>query len=343
MSPGDPSSPSRSRLAVVGGGAWGSVLAALLAGRGHEVRLWTRDRDRAERWAASGRDPAGRCPASAAPAVRAEPDLAATVADAEGLFLAVPNAALDGVLAALAACAPPGALPVSCSKGLLAPDLTRPSALIARALGDEAAVLSGPNLASEIAAGLPAAATAAAREPHRARRLQEWLNGPRFRVYVDDDPIGVEAAGAYKNVIALAAGMADALALGDNAKGALIARGLAETVRIGRHLGGRTRTFYGLAGVGDLVATCTSGASRNRRAGARLAGGETAEALLASGLTAEGLGTVRAVVAYADRHGLRLPIARQVHAVAFEGRPADDALAVLLAGDPGEEWGGPPG
>jgi glycerol-3-phosphate dehydrogenase (NAD(P)+) len=343
MSPRDPSSPSRSRLAVVGGGAWGSVLAALLADRGHRVRLWTRDRDRAAGWAASGRDPAGHCPPSAAPAVRPEPDLAAAVAEAEGLFLAVPNAALNDVLAPLAACAPPGALAVSCSKGLLAPELTRPSALIARALGGEAAVLSGPNLAPEIAAGLPAAATAAAREAHRARRLQGWLSGERFRVYVDDDPIGVEAAGAYKNVIALAAGMADALALGDNAKGALVARGLAETVRVGRHLGGRTRTFYGLAGVGDLVATCTSGASRNHRAGARLAGGEAAEALLASGPTAEGLGTVRAVVAYADRHGLRLPIARQVHAVAFEGRPADAALAVLLAGDPGEEWDGPPG
>lgn len=324
---------------MLGAGAWGSVLAALLGERGHDVRLWVRDPGRATHWAEQRRDPLRRTPVELPATVRPTADLAAAVADAEAAFAVVPNAALDDVAARLRSAAPRGLPLVSCSKGLFAPDLSRPSTRLAAALpGSRVAVLSGPNLANEIAAGLPAAATVAARNGGLAERVQRWLASGRLRVYRGDDPVGVEVAGAYKNVIALAAGMADALGLGENAKAALVTRGLAETVRLGRHLGGKVRTFYGLAGVGDLVATCASGASRNHRAGERLAGGETPEALRAEGLTAEGLGTVRAVVGYGETHGLRLPIARQVHVVAFEGRPAAAALDALLAGDPRAEW-----
>lgn len=326
---------------MVGAGAWGSVLAALLGERRHDVRLWVRDPERAAQWSERRRDPLARTPVELPASVRPTADLAAAVADAEVAFLVVPNAALDDVAALLRQAAPSGLPLVSCSKGLFAPDLDRPSARLAAALpGSRVAALSGPNLANEIAAGLPAAATVAARDVGLARLVQGWLASARFRVYRDDDPVGVEVAGAYKNVIALAAGMADGLGLGENAKAALVTRGLAETVRLGRHLGGKVRTFYGLAGVGDLVATCASGASRNHRAGERLVAGDTPEALRAEGLTAEGLGTVRAVVGYGETHGLRLPIARQVHAVAFEGRPAAAALDALLAGDPRAEWEG---
>lgn len=339
MSRHDPPRPSRTSVAVLGAGAWGSVLAALLGERGHDVRLWDRDPDRAARWERDRRDPLGRTVVTLPGGVRVGADPATALAGAEVAFAVVPNAALGDLCDALGSFAPAGLRIVSCSKGLFAPDLGRPSGRLGAAVdGARVAVLSGPNLVTEIAAGLPAAATVAAASRRDATRIQRLLTGPRFRVYVGDDPLGLEVAGAYKNVIALAAGMADALGLGENAKAALIARGLAETVRLGRHLGARARTFYGLAGVGDLVATCASGASRNHRAGERLATGATAEALRREGLTAEGLGTVAAVAAYGEAHELHLPIARRVHAVAYDGEPARAALDALLAGDPGDEW-----
>lgn len=344
MSPATEPYDPPARLAVLGAGAWGSVLASLLADAGHDVRVWVRDEARAERWTResadrNGRSTAARAHATRPRAVRPTPSLDDAVEGAAGVFFALPNAALGDVLRRLASSASRVPTVVSCSKGLFAPDLERPSERIAQAFPDSRiAVLSGPNLASEIAAGLPAAATVASRDPDCASRVRRWLARPRFRLYTDDDPIGVEVAGAYKNVIALAAGMADGLRLGENAKAALIARGLQETVRLGRRLGGRTRTFYGLAGVGDLIATCASGDSRNHRAGERMAHGERGEALLGDGPTVEGLPTVRAVARYANLHGVRLPIARQVYAVAFEHRPADRALEALLQGDPRTEW-----
>lgn len=337
------SRPSRRTLAVLGAGAWGHVLASLLAEAGHAVRLWTRSSERAELLNRGGGPVTGarRSPRpTAGGAVLATSDLAAAVRNAHAAFLAVPSAALPALLeqlAADAAAAPPAL--VSCSKGLLAPGLRRPSQLIADAFPERAvAVLSGPNLAGEIAAGLPAAATVASRDAAFAADVQTIFGPGRFRLYTGDDPAGIEVAGAYKNVIAMAAGMSDALKLGENAKASLITRGLAEMVRLGRHLGGRERTFYGLGGVGDLVATCASGASRNHLAGERLARGATIAELESERLTAEGIGTVRAVVGEAERVRLVLPIASQVHAVAFEGVPADEAVHALLARDPRGEW-----
>jgi len=326
-------------LAVVGAGAWGAVLAWLLGRDGRPVALWMRDEGQARRWRDERIDPKGRTVLSLPESVRPTASLDDALNGAAGVFLVVPNAALETSLRQLARVVPRDAVLVSCLKGLFAPDLAGPSRYIARGLPHAPiAVLSGPNLAAEIAAGRPAAATVAATDAAVAEQVQLWTNSDRFRVYRSDDPIGTEVAGAYKNVIALAAGMSDALRLGENAKAALITRGLAETVRLGRHLGGRTRTFYGLAGVGDLIATCATSASRNHQAGARIASGESAESLLAEGWTVEGLGTVRAVASYAGRHRLRLPIAAQVAAVAFEGRPADVALDALLASDPRAEW-----
>lgn len=345
MSQDAPSPPSSRTVAVLGAGAWGSVLASLLAEAGHPVRLWTRSAERAERLnRGDGPTPRIAAPATSAGTVRATPDAEHALRGADTAFLVVPNVGLPRLLKLLrngsaAADDGPNGF-VSCSKGLIAPGLRRPSQLIAEAFPERSvAVLSGPNLAGEVGAGLPAAATVASHHPTFSGAVQRLFGRGRFRVYTDDDPAGVEVAGAYKNVIALAAGMCDALRLGENAKASLVTRGLAETVRLGRHLGGRDRTFYGLAGVGDLVATCASGASRNHAAGQRLARGTTVAELEAERLTAEGLGTVRAVVDEADRTGLSLPIARQVHAVAFEGLAADEAVHGLLARHPRGEWG----
>ena len=326
------------RLAVLGAGAWGSVLASLLAERGAHVTLWARDPETAKAWHDDRVDPKGRVPLRLPDGVKPTADLDAALHRVDGVFLAVPNAGLDGLLDRIARPLASGPVIVSCSKGLFAPDLSRPSDHVERVIpATRVAVLSGPNLAGEIAAGLPAAATVASRYDDVAHEVQGWLTSERFRVYTSSDPVGVEVAGAYKNVIALAAGMCDALALGENTKAALITRGLAETIRLGRHLGGRERTFYGLAGVGDLVATCASGASRNHTAGERLAQGVSIDEVRASGLTAEGIATAEAVDAYARAHGLSLPIAEQVAAVVAAGRSAGDALAYLLSRDPREE------
>lgn len=344
MSPATEPPDPPARLAVLGAGAWGSVLASLLADAGHDVRVWVRDEARAARWSredaanlrgrATGDHRKTRRPRT----IRPTASLHDAVGGAAGVFFVLPNAALDDVARRLASTTHQIPVVVSCSKGLLPPGLQRPGERLAHVLPESRiAVLSGPNLAREIAAGLPAAATVASRDPDCATAVQGWLASSRFRLYTDDDPIGVEVAGAYKNVIALAAGMADGLRLGENAKAALITRGLHETVRLGLRLGGRTRTFYGLAGVGDLIATCASSDSRNHRAGERLAAGERGTDLLSSGPTIEGLPTVRAVMSYAAEHGVRLPIARQVHAVAFEGRSAAAALDTLLQGDPRAE------
>ena len=331
------------RLAVLGAGAWGSVLASLAARNGHDVTLYSASEERAEAWRVTRRDPSGRTPLELPARVRPTANLNEALADVDGVLFAVPNARLHGLLDAIADTDAAIPLAVSCSKGLFAPALTRPSSVIASRTGAPVVVLSGPNLAGEIAAGLPAAATVAHEQEARAATVQGWLSSRTFRVYRDDDAVGVEIAGATKNVVALAAGMADALDLGENAKAALVTRGLAEMIRLGEHLGGRARTFYGLSGVGDLIATSTSRASRNHAAGERLATGESADALLGEGLTAEGIATARAMDAFAQTHELRLPITRQVAAVTRGERTAAEALDALLAGDPKTEWTATPG
>lgn len=313
-------------FAVIGAGAWGTALAALLAANGHAVALYTRRVEFAQALAASRENrrylPGLRLPPSITPT--ADP---AAVAAVDAFFVAVPSQSLPAALGGL----PPPPAVVSCAKGLVAETFKRLTQVIAEVWPQaRLAALSGPNLAGEIALGLPAAATVAAEDPALAQAVQRWLNQPRFRVYTSLDLIGVEVAGALKNVIALAAGLCDGLGLGDNAKAGLITRGLAEMVRLGTHLGGRIETFYGLAGLGDLVATCASSRSRNRTAGERFARGATLAELEASHLTVEGIPTVRAVVAYADRHGLALPIAQEVYRVIFAGKDPEVALDDLM-------------
>lgn len=315
---------------MLGAGAWGTVLAWLLANNGCAVRLWARRENTAldinMRLENRAYMPGLKLPE----AVQATSSLTEAVQGAEAAVVAVPSKGLREVLAAL----PPTPAFISAGKGLEVGGLKRFSEVIAECQPQAVlAALSGPNLAKEIAARKPAAATLASQNEAFATTAQGWFNGTTFRVYTSSDLIGVEVAGAMKNVIALAAGMCDGLELGDNAKAGIITRGLAEIVRLGTHLGGEVKTFYGLAGLGDVVATCSSVQSRNHSAGARLAQGKTLADLEASSLTAEGIPTVKAVHAYAAEHGLELPICREVYRVVYEHKAPRDALSDLMSRD----------
>ncbi len=313
-------------LAVLGAGAWGTVLAKVLAENGHAVRLWARREELALAINAT-RENRDYVPGKLPETVRATADLTEAVAGVEAAVVAVPSKGLREVLAAL----PPTPAFVSASKGLEPGSMKRFSEVIADYQpGATLAALSGPNLAQEIAAGKPAAATLASPDEDFARAAQGWLNQPTFRVYTSRDLVGVETAGALKNVVALAAGLCDGLNLGDNAKASIITRGLAEIVRLGTHLGGEATTFYGLAGLGDVIATCSSPKSRNHSAGVRVARGETLADLEASLLNAEGVPTVRAVDGYAAEHGLVLPICREVYRVVYEQKAPPAALNDLM-------------
>lgn len=320
--------PSSATLAVVGAGAWGTAIAALLGAGGHSVRLWARNPAHARMLRQDRVNRRYLPELTLPPSVVATSDLAAAVQRARVVFVAVPSHALREVMAAL----PQVPALVSCAKGLELATFRRFSSVMAEYQPKAAlAALSGPNLAFEIARGLPAAATVASHDDALAREVQGYFNGPFFRVYTSRDLVGVEIGGAVKNVIALAAGMSDGLGLGDNAKAGIVTRGLSELVRLGTHLGAKARTLYGLAGLGDMVATCASPHSRNYTAGRRLAQGASLADLEASRLTTEGIPTTRAVVAYAREHGLELPIAEAVHRVIFAGLSPQAALKDLMA------------
>ena len=326
---------SQPPLAVLGAGAWGTVLAWLLAQNGHPVRLWARRPALAERINAQRENPEYLSGLRLPETLRASHDLAEVTQGVAAAVVAVPSRALRDVMAQL-----PGvpAL-VSASKGLERSGLGRLSQVMGayqpRAL---LAALSGPNLSREIAEGKPAAATLASSDPDFAAKAQAWFSSEQFRVYTSPDLIGVEVAGAVKNVIALAAGLCDGLVLGDNAKATLITRGLAEMLRLGTHLGGHSETFYGLAGLGDLIATCASQQSRNHTAGVRLARGATLADIEASGLTAEGVPTAKAVQHYALEKGLELPICAEVYRVVYEAKAPRAALHDLMAREMKAEW-----
>lgn len=313
------------KLAVIGAGAWGTVLAQLLAQNGQRVTLWARSEEQAVLLQES------RVNSLRLPGLTLHPGITVTASlPAAGrcaaAFIVVPSVHLPALLPRLPA------LPafVSCSKGFSPAGLKRLSRLIKSVQpGAEAAALSGPNLAGEIAAGRPAAAVVAGSEGF-TQQVQRWLQQPAFRVYRSADLAGVELGGALKNIIALAAGMSAGLGLGENAKAAIITRGLHEMVRLGVRLGGQQQTFYGLSGLGDLVATCAGPESRNFSAGLRLARGETLADLQASGLNAEGIAAVQRVHTWALEQKTDLPISSAVHQVIFAGKEPAAALRQLM-------------
>jgi glycerol-3-phosphate dehydrogenase (NAD(P)+) len=329
-----------SRMVVIGGGAWGCTFARVASLAGVQVTLACRTAAQAAtlRETRHDRIHLGDVPLPDDVGVSHIGDTSA-LEGADVVVIALPSRAVASDGGALAARVPPGAGVLSLTKGL-EPGTGRVLSVAwgdVLATGTPFAVLSGPNHAEEIALGQPAAAVVSG-DPSLAARVQAAVSGPSFRVYVNDDLVGVELCGAAKNVIALAAGMSDGLGFGDNAKAALITRGLAEMTRLGAAAGAQDATFRGLAGMGDLIATCTSRHSRNRRAGEMIARGARADEVEQEiGQVVEGLATVRALLARAQRAGVELPISEQVAAAAFDGRPPADCLRYLMTRAPASE------
>jgi len=317
------------KVVVVGGGSWGTAFACLLRDREHEVTLACRDPAQAKTIAETHRNPKYLTAADLT-GIDACPIEQAPLDGADLAVLALPSRAFVSVAQALA-----GSCPVlSLTKGLDPATGQRLSTLVT---GRPVAVLSGPNFAEEIAAGLPAAAVIASEDEELAAGLQLALNSLAFRVYVNPDPTGVELCAAAKNVIALAAGGVDGLGLGDNAKAALITRGLAEMARLGEAAGARPETFAGLAGMGDLMVTCWSRHGRNRHAGELIAQGATAEEAAAQiGQVVEGLTTAPVLRDLSHRLGIELPISEGVCAV-LEGRSLGELVASLMGRRPRDE------
>ena len=317
------------KVVVVGGGSWGSAFSALLRDRGHDVTLACRDGEQAAAIAATGRNPR-YVPDADLTGIASTTMDSAPIADAELVVLALPSRAFGEVASSL-----PGDAPVlSLTKGLDPATGERLSTLVR---GRSVAVLSGPNIAEEIVRGLPAAAVVASDDDTLAVRLQLAVNSATFRIYVNDDVVGVELCAAAKNVIALAAGGADGLRLGDNAKAALVARGLAEMARLADASGARPETFAGLAGMGDLIVTCWSPTGRNRRAGELIAQGTPpGEAAAAIGMTVEGLTTAPVLRDLSRRLGIELPITEGVCAV-LEGSSLTELVTQLMGRKPTSE------
>ncbi|MEW6489355.1 MAG: NAD(P)H-dependent glycerol-3-phosphate dehydrogenase [Thermodesulfobacteriota bacterium] len=324
------------RVAVVGGGAWGTALADLLARGGHGVALWVFEEDLAAEMAETRQNrvylPGHRLAAD----VRPTADLAAAVSGAHVVVSVSPSQVVRGVMGRAAPHLAPDSLVVSASKGIERGSLQLMNQVLEEVLPQRCArrlaVLSGPSFAAEVARGVPTAVSLACADPEAARRLQALFSGPAFRVYTHDDVVGVELGGALKNVIALAAGISDGLGFGHNSRAALITRGLAEISRLGTALGAKPLTFLGLAGMGDLVLTCTGDLSRNRTVGLRLGRGEKLKEILASmTAVAEGVQTCDAAVGLADRVGAEVPIAREVWRVLHEEKDPRRAVEDLMA------------
>ena len=321
-------------VAVLGVGSWGTALGLLLARNGHAVRLWGHDRDEV---APLVRDRQNRryLPDIPFPAtLSAGADLADALTGAELVLAAVPSHAYGETLARLRPHLPPRAGFAWATKGLEPGGGRFLHEVTAETLGGDrpAAVISGPSFAREVALGLPTAVTVAARDAAHARRVAVLLHGSNLRAYTSADVIGVELGGAIKNVLAIAAGIADGLGFGANARAALITRGLAEMVRLGLAVGGQRETFMGLAGIGDLVLTCTDDQSRNRRFGLAIGRGQTAEAALAAiGQVVEGAATAREALRLARQHRVEMPITEQVDRVLHHGQNPRRAVESLLA------------
>jgi glycerol-3-phosphate dehydrogenase (NAD(P)+) len=325
--------PASEPVAVVGGGSWGTALAVHLARRGDPVRLWVRDPARAAEIAAARRNERYLPGVALDASIRITACGSAALAGSGLVVVAVPSHGVTDIMTRLAREMPLRAVVVSATKGLDLARGLRVSQVLAGILpGRPMAVLSGPSFAREVAAGLPTALVVAAEDEDVARRVQVRLGSRELRLYTNRDVIGVEIAGALKNVMAIAAGLSDSLGLGDNARAALITRGLAEMTRIGVAVGGSARTFAGLAGLGDLVLTCTGVLSRNRALGLAVGSGQSpAEVEAGTPMVAEGARTVHAALGLARRAGVRAPICEAVAAVLEARVPAAQAVAMLLS------------
>ncbi|UQS23181.1 NAD(P)-dependent glycerol-3-phosphate dehydrogenase [Amycolatopsis thermalba] len=331
------------RITVLGAGSWGTAFAKVLADAGRDVTMWARRAEMAgeirDKHSNSGYLPDIELPAN----LTATHDPAEALAGAEAVVLAVPSQSLRANLTGWRELLPSGAILVSLAKGVELGTLKRMSEVIAEisgVSGNEIVVVSGPNLAREIAQGQPAAAVLACTDHDRAVAIQQASFNSYFRPYTNTDVVGCEVGGAAKNVIALSCGMAVGMGLGANTTATLITRGLAEMARLGTKLGADPLTFAGLAGVGDLVATCSSPLSRNRTFGERLGRGETLEQAQAAagGQVAEGVMSCTSIRELARKHGVDMPITDAMHRVCHEGADPRQVGAELLGRRQKHEW-----
>ena len=329
-----------SRVTVIGGGAMGTACAIVLSENpDQQVSLWARNPDHAAEMTET-RENQRLLPGVSIPSsIAITSDITAAVADSDLLVMAVPTAFLRDCLNDISPALNNDRPVVSVIKGIENETFLRPSEIIGEVLGSRAVVsLSGPSHAEEITRRLPATVVAASGDLALARRVQQTFTTDRFRVYTNVDIIGVELAAALKNVIAIAAGICDGLGYGDNAKSALMTRGLVEMTRFGTSLGALPETFAGLAGMGDLITTCASPYSRNRKVGERLGAGETLDQILQSmDAVAEGVWTTRSVHELAEQQEIDMPITAEVFRVLFEGKPALEATDSLMMRPPRNE------
>ena len=327
-------------FAVLGAGSWGTALAMQLARTGCGVVLWDWDREHIDA-IATARCNERHLPDYPLPEdMQVEPDLERAVRSADEILIVVPSHAFAGLLSQIRPWLKPGQGIAWACKGL-EPGTGRFLHEPAEALfGNERplAVVTGPSFAKEVAANLPTAVTVAGPDPDYCERIAHALHGANFRAYTSDDIVGAELGGSVKNVLAVATGMADGMGLGDNARAALITRGLAEMMRLGRALGARERTLTGLAGMGDLVLTCTGDLSRNRRLGLALGQGKSVdEAVEEIGQVVEGVKTSLEIWRLAGRLGVDMPISEQVHGIIHEGQDPKVSLRELLSREPKRE------
>ncbi len=321
------------KCAVMGAGAWGTALASLLAENGHDTSIWCLEPDVAEAITHSAANPRFLPGAALCPALRGTSDKSAALDGAELVLFAAPSHVLRDVVSHARAWVTTGATAVVATKGIERHSFALMTDVVEQELSGHAVVaLSGPSFAAEVANKQPTAVVAASTRVDAATLVQQAFSAPHFRVYSTDDVIGVELGGALKNVMAVAAGMSDGLGLGFNTRAALITRGLAEMMRLGFAMGAHPQTFAGLAGIGDLVLTCTGALSRNRQVGLEIGRGATLPEVLAGRETvAEGVITTESACELAVARGVDMPIVNAVHRVLFEHQPARTALVELMS------------
>jgi glycerol-3-phosphate dehydrogenase (NAD(P)+) len=326
---------NREKIAVIGGGSWGTALALLAAGHGYDVRLWVLEKDLVET-IREKRENVVFLPGYSLPEnIAVSGDLSEVLGGTRVVLLVVPAQHCREVLERMVPLVEPEMIFVSATKGLEVSTRKTISEVIREVVSKRfppgVCVLSGPSFAREVAAGQPTAVTVASSELSRAEYVQRLLSSPVFRIYASDDVVGLEIGGALKNVIALAAGVLHGLGYGHNTMAALITRGLAEVERLGIAMGGKPETLAGLSGMGDLVLTCTGAMSRNRALGVEIGSGKSlAEALAGKKTVAEGVETTRCVVALAGEYYVEMPIAEKVHQILFDGKNPEDAVMELM-------------
>ena len=328
-------------VAVIGTGGWGTALAVLLHGNGHKVTLWGRLPEEVEPIIAAGENKAFLPGVKIPREILLTLDAQSALREAALVVLAVPSHGMRPTCEKAREFLTPGLPLVSVAKGIETETGARMSEVIAQVLKtDRIIALSGPSHAEEVGRGIPTAVVVAAKDHALAATAQKAFMNERFRIYTHDDIIGVELGGALKNVIAIAAGACDGIGFGDNTKAALCTRGLAEMTRLGVALGARRETFFGLSGVGDLIVTAFSRHSRNRGFGERLGKGETPGQIAASTqMVAEGVKTAKSAWQLAQRHGVDVPITRQVHAIIYEGQAPKQAVRDLMTREAKPEFG----